>query len=359
MGLQLIYSVLNGFNEVTLFASIFSILSITLSIFEYFSASVILSSETISVISLSLNSKELSTMNNKFYKSLCNRRLAITTEMSKILNIDKRSIELLLPIRTKNGLNLTFYIRSKLSHANNNNNNNNSNDCNNQQQQVMKLICNEVESGYLAKAIRVGWNLTVTPTISNLETKELNPDKNLDGNKNNEAAVISIRNQSVSSSNTSTEIQTTAAASTASFNYQATNSNKTKGSGSEVADAVIEMQMTNGVLIMNGEGEGDGNGIGKEGEQRGDEGDDQLALQLAVQYKDENENEQDEIVYNYDDIKPQAHVQQQEQHPFQTNARGGTQGEASNHFEIGSMSDIGVGQTPQSPPFHVKKSNAL
>ena len=91
----------------------------------------------------------------------------------KYFSIDQRSIELLLPIRTKTGLNLTFYIRSKMLKGNLNDDDDNGNS--HQQQQVMELVCNEVESGYLAKAIRVAWKLTMTPTINNLETKELNP----------------------------------------------------------------------------------------------------------------------------------------------------------------------------------------
>ena len=182
---------LNGFNDITVFASVFSLLSITLSVFESFSQSVLLKSETISVINLSVDSAELAQLNNKAYKKLCNQRLSIAIEISKIINVDRRSIELLLPIQTKTGFDLTFHIRSKVKDDDNNDNNTNTNTNNNSKHMhMMELVKQEVDCGRLAKNIKLAWNLKITPKILKFETKEIQPDTN----KNNQAAVISIQN---------------------------------------------------------------------------------------------------------------------------------------------------------------------
>ena len=135
--LNLLHSILFDINEVTIFAAIFSILSIITSVFEYISAKTLLNSELVTVIKFDVDSKELASLDNHKYKQLCNHRRVISIEISKIIDIDRRSIELLLPIQTKNGLYLTFHIRSDASQGTN----------------IMKLIKTEATSGYLSDVI--------------------------------------------------------------------------------------------------------------------------------------------------------------------------------------------------------------
>ena len=128
---------LTQITPVTVFATIFSLLSITLSIFEHVSASMFLKTETVIIIKINIISKDLSGMPYKTFKLLQNYRSRISVEISKIIDIDYRLIELLTPIQTKNGIYLTFHIRSDVS----------------QGPQIMELIENENKSGYLAKVL--------------------------------------------------------------------------------------------------------------------------------------------------------------------------------------------------------------
>ena len=57
--LQSIYSILTNITAITIFASIFSILSITLSVFEYISSNLLLSTETILIIKIETVNRNL------------------------------------------------------------------------------------------------------------------------------------------------------------------------------------------------------------------------------------------------------------------------------------------------------------
>ena len=175
----MIYSILFDINDVTVYACVFSSISIVQSVFEYISMKDLLDVEMATVIKLMLKSDELSQLKDKEFQILCNHRKDITIEISKIIDIDRRSIELLLPTQTKIGLNLTFYIRTIDS---------------DQHKEIMKLIRTEAKSGYLAKSIRQAWKLQKQPTIKSIETKELRSDINLHGDSNKLAAIINIKN---------------------------------------------------------------------------------------------------------------------------------------------------------------------
>ena len=129
---------------VTAFATIFSILSITLSVFEHISASVLLSSETVLIIKINVRSDEMSRMTISQFKKVENLRNNITSEISKIIDMDRRLIELLRPIQTKSGCYLTFHIRSDASIATT----------------IMDLIRREAKNGELA---RVEHNTCILP----------------------------------------------------------------------------------------------------------------------------------------------------------------------------------------------------
>ena len=195
--MQIIYSVLESVTGITIFASIFSILSIILSIFEYISVSMLLNSETVLVIRLTIKSGEISNMSHKNFTKYQNYRVGLCQEIGKIIDLDHGLIELLRPNQTKNGMILTFHIRSDAT----------------QGTQMMKLIRQEVKSGRLGNKFYKFWNskkkelkkLRSPPAIQGIETKELKPDADLHGQSNDVAAVISIK-QRMSANNVFTTV---------------------------------------------------------------------------------------------------------------------------------------------------------
>ena len=134
----------------------------------------------VTVIKLVLDSPELAVLKQKEFNVLMYHRRDITNEISKIIDIDARSIELLKPMQTKKGLYLIFHIRTMDT---------------DKQTEIMKLIRQEAKSGYLVKAIRDVWSLRKVPKIESIETKELRPDVNLEGDSNDLAAIINIKNK--------------------------------------------------------------------------------------------------------------------------------------------------------------------
>ena len=145
LGLQIFYSVITEITAVTIFASIFSVLSITLSVFEHISVKLLLKTETVLIIKIDINSNDLSHMNTLKFKKLENLRNVISNEISKIIDIDRRLIELLRPIQTKTGVYLTFHIRSDASNSS----------------KIMQLIRNEAKTGELATVESVYYNLYI------------------------------------------------------------------------------------------------------------------------------------------------------------------------------------------------------
>ena len=135
--LQIIYTILtSSFSEVTLIAGIFSILSIILSIFEHSSVKMLLNIESTTIICIDIISRGISRMSRYEFKQLSCHRSVITNEMHKVLNVDFRLIELLQPIQTKDGVTLTFHIRSDTNGKT-----------------IVQLIKEDAASGDLAKVI--------------------------------------------------------------------------------------------------------------------------------------------------------------------------------------------------------------
>ena len=114
--LQIIYLGLtrhDNISAIAIIAMIFSVISIISSIFDYKSSSVFIACESITVIEMNIESQQLSnTKRRKFDKMIVHHRKSISREMSKILRIDWRLIEILMPIQTNTGAQLVFYIRN-------------------------------------------------------------------------------------------------------------------------------------------------------------------------------------------------------------------------------------------------------
>ena len=134
MFLQIVYSLSESITPITAIATIFSILSITLSVFEHISSSLLLKTETILVIKMDINSREFQHIEPRKLKKLQNLRFGLCAEISKIIRIDEQLIELLRPTPTLEGIYFTFYIRSDASKSS----------------EMLKLIKDEAKSGRLA-----------------------------------------------------------------------------------------------------------------------------------------------------------------------------------------------------------------
>ena len=77
------------------------------------------------------------------YSEFCklqNNRSKIEYEMSKLLSISKKSIEMLRPVQRKQGATVSFHIRSDAS----------------QTSEIMDVIRKESNNGYLAKVKYLG-----------------------------------------------------------------------------------------------------------------------------------------------------------------------------------------------------------
>ena len=140
--LQVIYLSLtkeSSISSITIVAMIFSTLSIILSLFNYKSSSLLLQCEAITLIEMEIQSRQLShTKPKKFQKLIVHHRKPICRELGKIVHVDERLIEILMPIQTKTGAELTFYIRNDSSDKNLGSN-------------IVKTIRNEIESKVLAQ----------------------------------------------------------------------------------------------------------------------------------------------------------------------------------------------------------------
>ena len=190
----------NNFTFITIFASILSFLSILLTVFEYISAHLLLKSESVLVLSMSIKSQEISNLSGKSLDQFENLRKPISHEIGKITSIDKNLIELLKPKQTQDGCYLVFHIRigvvANMDHG--------------AQSQVIDLIKKEVSNGQLAKSLHRQWNDVMrnpngygnnhwkTPKIENLETKFLSGKSQ---SSNGDSAVIKMMSTAAKADN--------------------------------------------------------------------------------------------------------------------------------------------------------------
>ena len=162
----MIYSIVNELTTITIFASVFSILSIALSVFDYVSASLLLNTETVLIIKLELASKQLVRLPMSTFRKIVNHRYAIVRQLSKVIDVDVQLIELSIPVQTKDGISLTFYIHGEMQQKD--------------AYAIRKLLVAQVKSGYLSKAFCDVWNkidssIKSIPKISNIEIQQTKP----------------------------------------------------------------------------------------------------------------------------------------------------------------------------------------
>ena len=124
---------------ITIVAMIFSSISIISSIFDYKSSSLLLQCETITLVEMDIKSHQLAnTQSQKFEKIVVRHRNPICRELSKIIGVHRKLIEILTPIQIKTGAKFVFYIRS-----------NDSSD-KNFSSTIVNIIKNEIDSDSLA-----------------------------------------------------------------------------------------------------------------------------------------------------------------------------------------------------------------
>ena len=106
------FSIFSGdVTTITIFSFILSLTSIVSSTFEYISLQYLLQTETILSITFYIESIDIAQMKSFDFKQLTNYKRGITKELSKYFEINYHVIEILRPIQTSNGINITFHIR--------------------------------------------------------------------------------------------------------------------------------------------------------------------------------------------------------------------------------------------------------
>ena len=113
--LQIAFSIINKeWTFITIFASFFSIVSILVTMFEFCTQRVLISSETYQVVKFTVKSDHIALMTHKeFRKQISNIRKAAERDIARVVGIGPESVELLKPIQVKDGVALTFYIVSE------------------------------------------------------------------------------------------------------------------------------------------------------------------------------------------------------------------------------------------------------
>ena len=151
--LQMIFLILtvgSSISSITLIAMIFSIISMLSTIFDYQSSSLFFKCESITVIEMSIESKQLAnTQHKKFDRIIVHHRNPICHELAKIICVDRRLIEIILSIQTTTGAKLIFYIRN--------------NDSRDEKlgATIVTAIRNAIDSGQLTQVMLVSLVLTI------------------------------------------------------------------------------------------------------------------------------------------------------------------------------------------------------
>ena len=112
--LQAIYSIFifEKLTITTLFAMIFSLISIILTLFEFFMQGYLIEKESMLSIKFTVESDHLQNLSHKQFKQKIEfKRYCISNALAKILSIGSSSVELLKPIASKEGVLLIFHVK--------------------------------------------------------------------------------------------------------------------------------------------------------------------------------------------------------------------------------------------------------
>ena len=136
--LQVIYSlfIFHELTVTTLFAMIFSLLSIILTLFEFVTRRYMIGNDHMYMLSIKfiVESEYLQKLSRSQFQSKIERkRYGVSNGLAKILSIDFSNVELLKPIPSKEGVLLIFHIRDNRVRM----------------QDAVEIINNEIASGRL------------------------------------------------------------------------------------------------------------------------------------------------------------------------------------------------------------------
>ena len=146
----------NDYTVVTVFAMIFSFLSIILALFEFVTKQYLFSIEMKLFLTLKVASNEIATMTrDEFYRLVECQRLCVNDIIGRTLDIDSDSVELLKPISSDVGVLLIFHIR------------NNSID----KSKVGKKIQSSIDNQRLQTTLKKIYKLEKKPQITDVKTK--------------------------------------------------------------------------------------------------------------------------------------------------------------------------------------------
>ena len=191
--LQMIFSLnYGGWSEITIFATFFSIISIFITIFEYFTQRLLIQTEMYVVLSFIVKSDHISRLSHsKFRKIIQNNRLSVQRGLAKIIQIGPESIELLKPIQIKDGTILIFHIQTEKLDG----------------RIVEQLLEPEIKNRNLQRTLKKCWDVQQVNQkfkIYNIETKKIYPEKDDRGNANKSIGVDIKMKSSRNAANLST-----------------------------------------------------------------------------------------------------------------------------------------------------------
>ena len=137
---------------------VFTVLSVISSLLEYCLQSYLLDSETLLIVKFSVVSSDIQSMSRiQFHKKIEMKRNGIESEISKLFKIDYNIIEELKPIQTKDGALFTIHMATDELKPS----------------QVWQVLQSSVNDRYLPTAVKNIYKLEKTPSIENIETKEI------------------------------------------------------------------------------------------------------------------------------------------------------------------------------------------
>ena len=151
---------------ITIFAMIFSFLSIILALFEWITKSYLLNTETKLFLTFNVYCEEIIEMSRKeFYCVIECQRFGVSNEIGKILHIDGFGIELFKPISTDDGALLIFNIRNSTTTTKSN---------------ILTLIEDSIDTQRLPKALKNVYKLSELPIILHVKTQVIFGTSNQD-----------------------------------------------------------------------------------------------------------------------------------------------------------------------------------
>ena len=168
--LQLIYMIflirdkdVSSQSGIVIIAMVFSILSIVVTLFEFRIKKFVFDSEYLMIIKFKLESIAIQSMSkNQFDQTFVNKRKVISSELSKILEVNYDEIEQLKPTWCKQGAQIVCHVRSDAQFIN--------------PRKAMDELETAIKSGRLPRQIKRGYGMTSRLDIIDVQVSQLGPE---------------------------------------------------------------------------------------------------------------------------------------------------------------------------------------